>query len=200
MNFHRLFGSFSDSQKCTQQHQNQMRTQNSLVGFRGIFRFTQMYSAAPKLDANSDYSWFLGNFQIHKDVSNSTKIRCEFRRGIFRFTKMYVIAPKLDANSEYGSFQGNFQIHKNVCSSTKIGCQFRLQYLGFMGIFRFTKMYAVASTTNSKLLYNRTNMWSPRSAIERCPSPQNQIRFRSIVTDNGREKGNDIFRFSSFIA
>ena len=36
------------------------------------------------------------------------------------------------------------------------------------------------------------DMSSRRSAIERCPSPQNQIRFCPIVTDNGPVKGNDI--------
>ena len=35
-------------------------------------------------------------------------------------------------------------------------------------------------------------MWSRRSAIERCPSPRNQIRFCPIVTDNGQVKGTDI--------
>ena len=64
---------------------------------------------------------------------------------------------------------------------------------------------------NSSLLYLKfsengrqkntlINMWSRRSAIERCPSPRNQIRFCPIVTDNGPVKGNDIYRFSIFRA
>ena len=44
------------------------------------------------------------------------------------------------------------------------------------------------------------NMWRRRSAIERCPSPRNQIRFCPIVTYNGAVKGNDIYRFSIFRA
>ena len=36
------------------------------------------------------------------------------------------------------------------------------------------------------------NMWSRRSAIERCPSPWNRIRKCPTVTDNGLVKGTDI--------
>ena len=43
-------------------------------------------------------------------------------------------------------------------------------------------------------LYVYTNMWSRRSAIERCPSPWNRIRSCPTVTDNGLVvKGTDIF-------
>ena len=42
------------------------------------------------------------------------------------------------------------------------------------------------------------NMWSHRSAIERCPSPWNIIRKCPTATNKGPVKGNDIYRFFIF--
>ena len=54
------------------------------------------------------------------------------------------------------------------------------------------QLYLMYTILFGKLLITNMNMWSRRSAIERCPSPWNRIRSCPTVTDNGLVKGTDI--------
>ena len=127
------------------------------------------------------FYWFFSHKSAKKVfLKNKNEKKIEIFKHFWRFNE-----PPLKFVTEIKHWYQNFlslAIHKS---------SLQVKILRFPIISSLLKK-SISSMNTLHVQARFWNMWSCRSAIERCPSPWNRIRKCPTVTDNGPVKGNDI--------